>query len=92
MAGWKNEHQKELLLPLTDLFFEKFDWVIQNCDREFGKKYVIYLTPTYADLSYVCDKLQEKIETIPTEHAMILRATQDKLDLLNQIKSGQELS
>jgi hypothetical protein len=36
MAGWKNEHQKELLLPLTDLFFEKFDWVIQNCDKEFG--------------------------------------------------------
>jgi hypothetical protein len=77
---------------MTDVFFERFNWVMENCDSGFGKKYVNYLTPTYADLDYVCEKLAATIETIPEDQAIILRAAKDKLDVLNQIRAGRKLS
>jgi hypothetical protein len=92
MGGWKNERQKELLIPSAQDYFDKFLWVIENCDKEFAARYVIYLAPTYAGLEFTIEKLAQTIPTIPADQHLVIRRAKDKLDVLENILKGRKLS
>lgn len=84
-TGWKRPSQKEILTPLAGLFFEKFNWVLENCDKEFAVKYVMYLIPTFAGDQMAIDGLTAAIAGMPEEHKYAKRKAEDELDDMKRV-------
>ena len=91
-TGWKRPRQKDLLAPHADAFYEKFNWVLDNCDKEFAVKYVMYLIPTYAGDDYAIEKLTEAIANMPEQHKYAERKAKDELDAMKRARDAKKLS
>jgi len=66
--------------------------VLENCDKEFAVKYVMYLIPTYAGDQNAIDKLTSAIAGMPEEAKYAKRKAEDELDDLKRVVQAKQKS
>jgi len=95
MGGFGATINKDLLLPCTDLFFEKFLDVLENTNKEFALKYTEEMVPDYADEDEMINKILQLIRRIQENsegYPAVVKSLNESIDSFTRTSRGKKLS
>jgi hypothetical protein len=84
MAGFQWRHQRELLEPYRDAFFERVRGVYGSHDLPFARSYVRWLVPDRWAEPSVAERIRELVERLDDSEALLARQLREVGDELER--------
>jgi aminopeptidase N len=87
MSGFNWTHQRELLAPYVDRFFDEVTGVFRERDKEFASDFFRFLAPTYLVERGILGRGERLVEAVADELPMLVRTAREANDdLLRAIR------
>ena len=92
MSGFRWNHQKDILKPYTDRYFESIKDVFANLEKELAQSFAFHLFPDFPEDETILQRTEALLQSLdPKKDKLLMRFVKESIDDLKRSKKCIDL-